>query len=186
MTQHWTAVSAWSSALPTTPTGQRIKFFDATGSKLSTRRRESNACSTCRGDQESQHSARQCASIAAARSISSSAPHDPNGMNLQASNRHRLRQRPVQVAPRRSRPRCRDRAIGCSPNGRNINDGCGSNVPELLQLTVPGCGPVGIALDATATGCDVDELGRCWTAINCSTSWQSPPIERAEGPVVGT
>ena len=28
--------------------------------------------------------------------------------------------------------------IGCSPNGRNINDGCGSTAPELLQLTVPG------------------------------------------------
>ena len=31
--------------------------------------------------------------------------------------------------------------IGCSPNGRNINDGCGSTAPELLQLTVPGCAP---------------------------------------------
>ena len=28
--------------------------------------------------------------------------------------------------------------IGCSPNGRNINDGCGSTAPDLLQLTVPG------------------------------------------------
>src|SRR5579862_6133004 len=28
--------------------------------------------------------------------------------------------------------------IGCSPNGRNINDGCGSTAPGLLQLTVPG------------------------------------------------
>ena len=27
--------------------------------------------------------------------------------------------------------------IGCSPNGRNINDDCGSTKPELLQLTVP-------------------------------------------------
>jgi phosphoglucosamine mutase len=38
--------------------------------------------------------------------------------------------------------------IGCSPNGRNINDGCGSLHPELLQLTVPGVrADVGIALD---------------------------------------
>ena len=37
--------------------------------------------------------------------------------------------------------------IGCSPNGRNINDGCGSTSPGLLQLTVPGVGAaVGIAL----------------------------------------
>lgn len=38
--------------------------------------------------------------------------------------------------------------IGCSPNGRNINDGCGSLAPELLQLTVPGVrAHVGLALD---------------------------------------
>lgn len=38
--------------------------------------------------------------------------------------------------------------IGCSPNGRNINDGCGSLHPGLLQLTVPGVrADVGIALD---------------------------------------
>ena len=38
--------------------------------------------------------------------------------------------------------------IGCSPNGRNINDGCGSTSPSLLQLTVPGVrAAAGIALD---------------------------------------
>ncbi|MBA3563168.1 MAG: phosphoglucosamine mutase [Gammaproteobacteria bacterium] len=38
--------------------------------------------------------------------------------------------------------------IGCSPNGRNINDGCGSTHPELLQLTVTGVrAHLGIALD---------------------------------------
>ncbi len=38
--------------------------------------------------------------------------------------------------------------IGCSPNGRNINDGCGSTHSELLQLTVPAVkADVGIALD---------------------------------------
>lgn len=38
--------------------------------------------------------------------------------------------------------------IGCSPNGRNINAGCGSTAPDLLKLTVPGVGAnVGIALD---------------------------------------
>jgi len=38
--------------------------------------------------------------------------------------------------------------IGCSPNGRNINDGCGSTEPELLQLTVPALkADVGVALD---------------------------------------
>ncbi len=38
--------------------------------------------------------------------------------------------------------------IGCSPNGRNINDGCGSTQPQLLQQTVQGVGAdLGIALD---------------------------------------
>ncbi|MFN7270787.1 MAG: phosphoglucosamine mutase, partial [Gammaproteobacteria bacterium] len=38
--------------------------------------------------------------------------------------------------------------IGCSPNGRNINIGCGAMAPELLQLTVTGIrADVGIALD---------------------------------------
>jgi phosphoglucosamine mutase len=53
--------------------------------------------------------------------------------------------------------------IGCSPNGRNINDGCGSTAPELLQLTVPGVrAQVGIALDGDGDRLVmVDELGRC-------------------------
>ena len=38
--------------------------------------------------------------------------------------------------------------IGCSPNGRNINLNCGSTSPELLGMIVPGVGAdVGIALD---------------------------------------
>lgn len=53
--------------------------------------------------------------------------------------------------------------IGCSPNGRNINDGCGSMAPELLQLTVPGVrAQVGLALDGDGDRVVmVDELGRC-------------------------
>lgn len=38
--------------------------------------------------------------------------------------------------------------VGCSPNGLNINDGCGSMRPDLLQLTVKGVrAHVGVALD---------------------------------------
>jgi phosphoglucosamine mutase len=53
--------------------------------------------------------------------------------------------------------------IGCSPNGRNINDSCGSMAPELLQLTVPGVrAQLGIALDGDGDRVVmVDELGRC-------------------------
>ena len=38
--------------------------------------------------------------------------------------------------------------VGCSPNGRNINDGVGSTRPDLLRLTVSGVrAHVGVALD---------------------------------------
>jgi len=52
--------------------------------------------------------------------------------------------------------------IGCSPNGRNINDGCGSTVPDLLQMTVPGVrAHVGLALDGDGDRLVmVDHLGR--------------------------
>src|SRR5580693_6874748 len=51
--------------------------------------------------------------------------------------------------------------IGCSPNGRNINDGCGSTA-QLLQLTVPGVrANVGVALDGDGDRLVmVDHLGR--------------------------
>ena len=52
--------------------------------------------------------------------------------------------------------------IGCSPNGRNINDGCGSTHPELLQQTVPAVrADAGIALDGDGDRVVmVDELGQ--------------------------
>ncbi len=38
--------------------------------------------------------------------------------------------------------------IGCSPNGKNINDGCGSTNPDLLRVTVKAVGAdLGVALD---------------------------------------
>jgi phosphoglucosamine mutase len=38
--------------------------------------------------------------------------------------------------------------IGCSPNGKNINDGCGTTHPELMTMTVKAIGAdVGIAFD---------------------------------------
>ncbi len=52
--------------------------------------------------------------------------------------------------------------IGTSPNGRNINDGCGSLAPDLLQLTVPGVrANVGVALDGDGDRLVmVDHFGR--------------------------
>ncbi|MEZ5532868.1 MAG: phosphoglucosamine mutase [Steroidobacteraceae bacterium] len=52
--------------------------------------------------------------------------------------------------------------VGSAPNGRNINDGCGSTAPELLQLTVPGVrADIGIALDGDGDRLVmIDHLGR--------------------------
>jgi phosphoglucosamine mutase len=52
--------------------------------------------------------------------------------------------------------------IGCSPNGRNINDGCGSTDPGLLKLTVSGVrADAGIALDGDGDRLVMaDHLGR--------------------------
>jgi len=80
--------------------------------------------------------------------------------------------------------------IGCSPNGRNINDGCGSTAPELLQLTVPGVrAHVGLALDGDGDRVMmVDELGRCVDGdqllfILATARRKSGDLR---GPVVGT
>jgi len=52
-------------------------------------------------------------------------------------------------------------SIGCSPNGKNINENCGSTHPELLQQTVKAIeADVGIALDGDGDRVVmVDELG---------------------------
>jgi phosphoglucosamine mutase len=80
--------------------------------------------------------------------------------------------------------------IGCSPNGRNINDGCGSTAPDLLQLTVPGVrANVGLGLDGDGDRLVmVDHLGRIVDGdqllyvIACAL--QQAGLLR--GPVVGT
>jgi phosphoglucosamine mutase len=80
--------------------------------------------------------------------------------------------------------------IGCSPNGRNINDGCGSTSPELLQLTVPGVrAGLGIALDGDGDRVVmVDALGRIVDGdqllfILAVSRQESGTLK---GPVVGT
>jgi phosphoglucosamine mutase len=80
--------------------------------------------------------------------------------------------------------------IGCSPNGRNINDGCGSTALELLQLTVPGVrAQVGLALDGDGDRVMmVDELGR--SVDGDQVLYILAEARRAagalQGPVVGT
>src|ERR1700732_695044 len=80
--------------------------------------------------------------------------------------------------------------IGCSPNGRNINDGCGSTAPELLQLTVPGVrAQVGMALDGDGDRVVmVDELGRCVDGdqLLYILAIARHAAGQIKGPVVGT
>ncbi len=80
--------------------------------------------------------------------------------------------------------------IGCSPNGRNINDGCGSTAPELLQLTVPGVrAQVGLALDGDGDRVMmVDELGRCVDGdqLLYILAVARRAAGQLKGPVVGT
>ena len=80
--------------------------------------------------------------------------------------------------------------IGCSPNGRNINDGCGSTAPELLQLTVPGVrAQLGMALDGDGDRVVmVDALGRCVDGDQLLYILAKSARDRGElkGPVVGT
>jgi phosphoglucosamine mutase len=80
--------------------------------------------------------------------------------------------------------------IGCSPNGRNINAGCGSTSPELLRLTVPAVrADVGVALDGDGDRVVmVDEQGNLIDGDQLlyilATARQRDG--RLKGPVVGT
>ena len=80
--------------------------------------------------------------------------------------------------------------IGCSPNGRNINDGCGSTSPELLQLTVPGVrAHVGVAVDGDGDRVVmVDHLGRLvdGNQLLYVIAAHAKKAGRLRGPVVGT
>ena len=80
--------------------------------------------------------------------------------------------------------------IGCSPNGRNINDGCGSTYPGLLQQTVPAVqADVGIARDGDGDRVVmVDESGQLLDGdqllfIIATARKQDGSLR---GPVVGT
>lgn len=80
--------------------------------------------------------------------------------------------------------------IGCSPNGRNINLRCGSTAPELLQLTVSGVGAdVGIALDGDGDRLVmVDHLGRLVDGDQLMYVIARDRLAHGglQGPVVGT
>ena len=80
--------------------------------------------------------------------------------------------------------------IGCSPNGRNINDGCGSTHPQLLTLTVKGVGAdIGIAFDGDGDRVMmVDHVGNLVDGDQLLYVLATDRRARREliGPVVGT
>ncbi|MCC7329305.1 MAG: phosphoglucosamine mutase [Gammaproteobacteria bacterium] len=80
--------------------------------------------------------------------------------------------------------------IGCSPNGRNINDGCGSTHPDLLTLMVKGVGAdIGIAFDGDGDRVlMVDHLGNLVDGDQILYVLAADRGRRGllEGPVVGT
>ena len=80
--------------------------------------------------------------------------------------------------------------VGCSPNGRNINNGCGSTRPDLLQLTVSGVrANVGFALDGDGDRLlMVDEDGSLVDGDQLLYILARDRIETKslQGPVVGT
>lgn len=80
--------------------------------------------------------------------------------------------------------------IGCSPNGRNINDGCGSMEPGLLKLTVPAVhADVGVALDGDGDRLVmVDELGNIIDGDQLLYVLATARKQKGDlqGPVIGT
>lgn len=80
--------------------------------------------------------------------------------------------------------------IGCSPNGKNINDGCGSTQPDLLQLTVPAVrADVGVALDGDGDRLVmVDEHGNLIDGdqLLLILALARHDLGELKGPVVGT
>jgi len=80
--------------------------------------------------------------------------------------------------------------IGCSPNGRNINEGCGSTDTALLKLTVAGVrADAGIALDGDGDRVVmVDHLGRSVDGDQLLYLLAKARLASGElrGPVVGT
>ena len=80
--------------------------------------------------------------------------------------------------------------IGCSPNGRNINEGCGSTQPDLLTLMVKGVGAdIGIAFDGDGDRVVmVDHLGNLVDGDQILYVLAADRRQRGllDGPVVGT
>ncbi|HEY5624190.1 MAG TPA: phosphoglucosamine mutase [Gammaproteobacteria bacterium] len=173
-----------------------IKFFDREGAKLSDELEEAIETGL-----EEAPGTRESESLGRAKNVSSTRQHYqdfckatvPEGMNfsnlkivVDASHGAAYK-----VAPRVLAELAADVIpVGCSPNGRNINEGCGSTRPDLLQLTVKGVrAQVGIALDGDGDRVLMaDEEGELVDGDQLLYILAKDHVERnaLTGPVVGT
>jgi phosphoglucosamine mutase len=131
-----------------------IKFFDSEGSKLSDETEDAiearieNPPRTCDSSALGRATTLTTARTDYMRFCRNSLPKgmDFEGLKIVVDASHGAA---YKVAPRIMSELGADVIpVGCSPNGRNINDGVGSTRPDLLRLTVSGVrANVGIALD---------------------------------------
>jgi len=173
-----------------------IKFFDATGSKLSdeTEARIEALLDGPALTRESvklgpRHARGQVARrLPGVLRLDDSEGHGPE----RPQDRDRLRARRILQggATGAHRPGCGDHSDRLLANGKNINLRCGSTAPELLQLTVSGVqADVGIALDGDGDRLVmVDHLGRLVDGDRLLYVIALDRQEQGElrGPVVGT
>lgn len=173
-----------------------IKFFDGAGSKLSDATEDAieakidDAPSTCES-----HDLGQATTLTTARRdymqfCRESLPKgmDLDGLKIVVDASHGAA---YKVAPRLIAELGADVIpVGCSPNGRNINDEVGSTRPDLLRLTVSGVrAHVGIALDGDGDRVVmVDERGEIVDGDGLLYILAVDRLQRQQlkGPVVGT
>jgi phosphoglucosamine mutase len=173
-----------------------IKFFDSEGSKLSDETEAAiealidNPPRTCDSSDLGRATTLMTARQDYMRFCRSSLPEgmDLDGLKVVIDASHGAA---YKVAPRLLAELGADVIpVGCSPNGRNINDQVGSTRPDLLRLTVSGVrAHVGIALDGDGDRVVmVDERGEIVDGDGLLSILAADRLETnaLEGPVVGT
>jgi len=173
-----------------------IKFFDSAGSKLSDEMEDAIEAlidqppRTCESSELGQATTLTTARIDYMKFCRRSLPEgmDFDGLKIVVDASHGAA---YKVAPRLIADLRADVVpVGCSPNGRNINDGVGSTRPDLLKLTVTGVrAHVGIALDGDGDRVImVDERGEIVDGDGLLYILAADRLRRKalKGPVVGT
>jgi len=173
-----------------------IKFFDGAGSKLSDGMEDAieslidQPPRTCESSELGQATTLTTARLDYMNFCRRSLPEgmDFDGLKIVVDASHGAA---YKVAPRLMADLRADVVpVGCSPNGRNINDGVGSTRPDLLKLTVSGVrAHVGVALDGDGDRVImVDERGEIVDGDGLLYILAADRSRRQvlKGPVVGT